>query len=93
MNVEILEFTCSLQNNETSIVLRVKKTNGKTVSEICKEVIKHFGDIVKILDDAECPTKLGNGDDTMVISVKDAIGEAVSLNGERFFYKNDGGVR
>lgn len=58
MNVEILEFTCGLQDDETSIVLRVKKTNGKTVSEICKEVINHFCDIVKILDDAECPTKL-----------------------------------
>ena len=58
MNVEILEFSCGFQDNETSIVLRVKKTNGKTVSEICNEVIKHFREIVKNLDDAECPTKL-----------------------------------
>lgn len=57
MTVEVLEFTCGLQGNETSIVLRVKKTDGKTTSEICKEVINHFREIVKILDDAECPTK------------------------------------
>lgn len=53
MNVEILEFSCGFQDNETSIVLRVKKTDGKTVSEICNEVIKHFRKIVKNLEEKD----------------------------------------
>lgn len=58
MVVEILEFSCGFQDNETSIVLRVKKTDSKTVSEICNEVIKRFRKIVKILDDAERPIEM-----------------------------------
>lgn len=53
MNVEILEFVNNFEDNATSIIVRVKKTNGKTTSEICKEVIKHFREIIKIVENKE----------------------------------------
>lgn len=48
--VEILEFIKELQDNYTSIVLRVNKTNGQTVIEICENVIKRFREVIANLE-------------------------------------------
>lgn len=48
--VEIIEFIEELQDNYTSIVLRVNKTNGQTVIEICEDVIKRFREVITNLE-------------------------------------------
>ena len=48
--VEILEITVWLQDNATSIVLRVNKTNGQPLREICEDVIKRFREAIANLE-------------------------------------------